>query len=86
MSSSKLLYNTFPLFTKTLYRVEATIRPAGAEFSREEDIDLFVRAIRIAKQDSYETCVKKLDKLTEEYPFSRKEFSHKKGHLCSTSG
>ncbi|WP_320128179.1 AAA family ATPase [uncultured Sphaerochaeta sp.] len=52
--------------TKTLYRVEATIRPTEADSYREEDIDLVVKSVSINKQDSYETCVKRLDDLESE--------------------
>ncbi|MGB4405439.1 MAG: AAA family ATPase [Sphaerochaeta sp.] len=53
----------FVVNTKTLYRVEATIRPTGTDSYREEDIDLVVKSVPITKQDSYETCVRRLDDL-----------------------
>ena len=52
--------------TKTLYRVTAIIRPTSSGSCNEEDIDLIVKSVPITKQDSYETCVKKLDDLDSE--------------------
>ena len=52
--------------TKTLYRVEATIRPPEADSYREEDIDLLVKSVPIAMHDSYEISVSKLNNLKSE--------------------
>jgi AAA15 family ATPase/GTPase len=49
--------------TKIMYRVEATIRPTEADSYTEDDIDLVVKSVLINKQDSYETCVKRLNDL-----------------------
>ncbi|MDT4761800.1 AAA family ATPase [Sphaerochaeta sp. PS] len=49
--------------TKKMYRIEATIHPTASDSYREEDIDLVVKAIPITKQDSYETCAKKIEAL-----------------------
>ena len=49
--------------SQTLYRIDAVIHPPLADSYREEDIDLVVKSVPISKQDSYEMCVLKIDKL-----------------------
>ncbi|MGE0073831.1 MAG: ATP/GTP-binding protein [Sphaerochaetaceae bacterium] len=48
-----------------LYRVAGTVRPPKTDSYKEEDIDVTVKHVAINRNDSYETCVSKLDALTD---------------------